>query len=129
MKSLSTKLAVLLCACAVVALASFAAAQNGMAEGDKSEMLAKLEKMSAELQLTPTQKEQLRPILMQEGMQMKELKANTSLPPMQKAMKMRQIGNNCDAKVKPILNPQQYQKWEQMRVQERKQMMEKMETQ
>ena len=46
---------------------------------------------------------------------------------MQKAMKMRQIGEATDAKMKPILNPQQWQTWQQMRTQERQQMMQKME--
>jgi hypothetical protein len=128
---------------ATVTLATFLAlgactpglsAQNAMggqdsmgAQPDKAEMAAKLEKMSAALQLTPAQKEQMRPIVMEEAMQMKEVKGNTSLPPMQKAMKMHQIADAADAKVKPVLNAGQYQKWEAMRAQERQQMMQKMQ--
>jgi hypothetical protein len=105
-----------------------AMAQEGMAaQPDKAEMAAKLEKMSSALQLTPAQKEQMRPIIMEEAMQLKEVKGNTSLPPMQKAMKMHQIADAADAKVKPVLNAGQYQKWEQMRAQERQQMMQKMQ--
>lgn len=102
--------------------------QNTMgAQGNMPEVAQKLEKMSAALQLTPQQKQQIRPILMEEAPQLKALKNDTSLPPMQKAMKMRQIGEATDAKLQPILTPQQYEKWQQMRTQERQQMMQKME--
>jgi hypothetical protein len=109
------------------------AAQNSMGgqgmgqEGDKAEVMQKLEKMSAALQLTPQQKQQVRPILMEEAPKLKALKENTSLGPLQKAMQMHQIADATDAKLKPILNPQQYQTWEQMRAHERQQMMQKME--
>jgi hypothetical protein len=95
--------------------------------GANPEAMQKLEKMSAALQLTPAQKKQIAPILMDEAPKMKSLKENTSLRPMQKAMQMRQIADDTDTKLKPILNPQQYQTWEQMRAQERQQMMQKME--
>ena len=102
--------------------------QSGAGSPDKSEAMAKLQQMSAALQLTPAQKQQMLPILMDEAPKLKALKSNTSLPPLQKAMQMRQIGQDTDAKVKPILNPQQYQKWEQMRTQEREQMIQKMKS-
>jgi len=121
--------------CAAVALGAYClvaqdtmAGQNGMGgQNDKAAALQKLEKMSAALQLTPQQKQQVRPILMEEAPKLRALKENTSLGPLQKAMQMRQIADATDAKLKPILNPQQYQTWEQMRAQERQQMMQKME--
>ena len=104
------------------------AAQGGMAGGnDKAAAMQKLEQMSAALKLTPQQKQQIRPILMEEAPKLRALKDNTSLGPLQKAMQMRQIADATDAKLKPILNQQQYQTWEQMRAQERQQMMQKME--
>jgi len=36
------------------------------------------------------------------------------------------LSDETDAKLKPILNPQQYAKWEQIRAEERQQMMQKM---
>ena len=93
---------------------------------DKQEAMAKLQKMSAELNLTQQQKKQMMPILMEEGQKMKAVKADTSLGPVQKMSQIRQLGSDMDAKVKPILSPEQYQKYEQMRAQEREQMMEKM---
>jgi hypothetical protein len=132
MKKLSAKIAAVLFAFAILSMAPALIAQNGMAGGenpDKAEMMEKLQKMSTELKLSPSQKQQMAPILMEEVTQLKGVKANTSLPPMQRAMKMRQIANTADGKVKPILNSQQYQKWEEIRTQERKQMMEKMQNQ
>jgi Spy/CpxP family protein refolding chaperone len=96
-------------------------------QGNTSEIAAKLEKMSAALQLTPAQKQQIKPILMQEAPKLKALKADTSMPPMQNAMKMRQISEDTDSKLQPILTPEQNQKWQQMRAEERQQMMQKME--
>ena len=105
-------------------------AQDAMSNGNpdaKQEAMQKLEKMASALQLTPAQKKQVAPILMEEAPKLQALKTNTSMRPMQKAMQMRQIANDTDAKLKPILTPQQYQTWEQMREQERQQMMQKME--
>jgi Spy/CpxP family protein refolding chaperone len=93
---------------------------------EKQEAIAKLEKMSAELQLSPQQKQQMLPIMMEEAKKMKAIKSNTSLGGMQKLMQMKQAGTEMDAKVKPVLNPEQYQKFEQMRAQEREEMMQKM---
>ena len=93
---------------------------------DKQEMMAKLEKMSAQLNLTPAQKKEMAPIMMDEASKMKAIKADASLGPLQKAMQMKQVGTDMDAKVKPILTPDQYQKFEQMRAQEREEMMQKM---
>lgn len=93
----------------------------------KAEIAAKLEKISTELQLSPAQKQQMLPILKEEAPKIQAIKGNTSLGPMQKAMQLRQIGEATDAKVQPILSPEQYQKWQQIRAQEKEQMMQKME--
>ena len=108
-------------------------AQDNMSQGtmgaqpNKAEMMAKLEKISTELQLSPAQKQQMLPILKEEAPKIQAIKSNTSLGPMQKAMQLREIGQATDAKVMPILSPEQYQKWQQMRAQEKEQMMQKME--
>lgn len=91
----------------------------------KQEAMQRLEKMSTELKLTPQQKEQIRPILMDEAPKLKALRENTSLGKMQKAMQMRQIQEDTDAKLKPILNDQQYQQLIGMQEQQRQQMIEK----
>jgi hypothetical protein len=94
---------------------------------NKAEIAAKLEKISTELQLSPAQKQQMLPILKEEAPKIQAIKNNSSLGPLQKGMQLRQIGEATDAKVQPILSPEQYQKWQAMRTQEREQMMQKME--
>jgi len=94
---------------------------------NKAEIAAKLEKISTELQLSPAQKQQMLPILKEEAPKIQAVKSNSSLGPLQKGMQLRQIGQATDAKVQPILSPEQYQKWQAMRAQEREQMMQKME--
>ena len=94
---------------------------------DKQELMAKVEKMSTALQLTPAQKQQIIPILKEEAPKMQAVKANTSLGPLQKAMQLKQISTDTDAKLKPILSPEQYQKLLQMQEQERQQMIQQHE--
>jgi hypothetical protein len=94
--------------------------------GDLSEVAAKLEKVSAQLQLSPAQKEQIKPILMEEAPKMRALKSNTTTPPLQKLRQMKEISDETDAKLKPILNPQQNAKWEQIQAEERQEMIQKM---
>ncbi len=125
MKPQKTTLMLLLCALALQLFAQFAIAQEPPSP-EKQEAIAKLEKMSAELQLTPQQKQKMLPIMMEEGKRMKAIKSNTSLGGMQKMMQMKQVGTDMDAKVQPILSPQQYQKYEQIRAQQREEMMQKM---
>lgn len=125
MKPKKTTLMLLLCALALQLFAQFAIAQESPSP-EKQEAIAKLEKMSAELQLTPQQKQKMLPIMMEEGKRMKAIKSNTSLGGMQKMMQMKQVGTDMDAKVQPILSPQQYQKYEQIRAQQREEMMQKM---
>jgi len=99
----------------------------GSTQPNKAEVMAKLENISKELNLSPQQKQQMLPILKEEAPKIQAIKSNTSLGPMQKAMQLREIGQATDAKVQPILSPEQYQKWQAMRQQEREQMMQKME--
>jgi hypothetical protein len=79
-----------------------------------------------QLQLTPAQKEQIRPILVEELPKVRALKSNTTMPPLHKARQMREISDETDAKLKPILNPQRYANWEQIRAEERQEMIRKM---
>ena len=119
------KSALLLLAVFVLQLAQFGYAQTAPSP-EKQEAIAKLEKMSSELQLTPQQKKQMLPIMMEEAKKLKAIKSDTSLGGMQKLMQMKQVGTDMDSKVQPILSPEQYQKFQQMRAQEREEMMQKM---
>jgi periplasmic protein CpxP/Spy len=90
-----------------------------------SEGAAKLKAISAQLNLTPEQKVRLLPVLEQEAPKLKAVKENTSLPPMQKLQQIRAIHAESDPKIKSILTPDQYTKWEEMRKQEIQEMIAK----
>jgi len=97
-----------------------AAAPAGGSEGAK-----KLQAISQQLNLTPAQKLKLVPILEQEAPKLKAVKENTSLPPREKLQQIRAIHEESDPKIKAILTPDQYTKWQQMRQQEIQEMIEK----
>ena len=102
---------------------------QGPGGANKQESASKLEQMSQALQLTPQQKMQIAPILKQEAPQLAAIKSNTSLGPLQKAEQLKQVSSSIDAKIMPILNPEQQQKFQAMREQERQQMIQKLENQ
>ena len=101
------------------------ASQGAM--GNASDVTARLQHMSKALQLTPDQQEKIKPILMEEAPKIQALKADTSMPPAQKMMQMKQIRDATNAKINPILTPEQQQRLQQMQAQHHDQMMQKME--
>ncbi len=60
---------------------------------DNKQAMARLEKISTALQLTPDQKKQVRPIIMEEARKLMAIKNDTSMGKLQKAMKMKQISD------------------------------------
>jgi len=112
--------AVAVAAAPLVAQQTPAAAPAGASEGAK-----KLQAISQQLNLTPEQKRKLLPVLEQEAPKLKAVKENTSLPPRQKLQQIRAIHEESDPKIKAILTPDQYTKWQQMRQQEIQEMIEK----
>jgi hypothetical protein len=75
----------------------------------------RLQKLKQELGLTPAQVAKIKPIFEKAGAQLKALRDNTSLPAQQKHQKMRQIFAASAQQIRPILTPQQLQKWKQIR--------------
>lgn len=90
-----------------------------------SEAAKKLEALTKQLNLTPEQKAKLLPILEAEAPKLKAIKADTTMPPMQKLEKIRAIHQETDPKVKSILTASQYEQWQTIRQQEIREMMEK----
>jgi hypothetical protein len=84
------------------------AGQGGPAE-------KRLQKLKQELNLSPAQVAKIKPIFEKAGSQFKALRDNTSLPAPQKRQKMRQIVASSAQQIRPILTPQQLQKWKQIR--------------
>ena len=90
-----------------------------------SEMAAKLKTLTAQLNLTPQQKVALLPVLEAEAPKLREIKNNASMPPLQKAQALRAVHAESDPKVKSILTPAQYTKWQGIRQQEIQQAIQK----
>ncbi len=87
---------------------------------------AMLNQFSMELGLTQPQREQILPILQGELPKLQELKKNTSLKPVEKLEQLKQISDEVDAKVTPLLDQQQQQKFQQIREEHRRELIEKM---
>jgi periplasmic protein CpxP/Spy len=81
----------------------------------------RIDRMSKELNLTPEQKDKIRPLFEEQDKQMRELRSNTSLTPEQKRDKARTMMMETHDKVAAILTPEQKEKMkehmEQMRQQ------------
>ena len=83
------------------------------------------DQVASELALTEQQKQQIIPILKDEIPQLQALKNDASLSAVDKVKKLREIGEAVDAKVTPLLNPDQQQKFQTMRERLRRRFIEK----
>jgi hypothetical protein len=77
-----------------------------------------LEALAKQLNLSPQQKMQLLPILEADAPKIQAIKNNTSLGPLQKMEQMKAVHAQSDPQIKSILNPQQYEQFQQIRQQE-----------
>ena len=71
--------------------------------------------IAAQLQLTDQQKQQLKPILREEAQKLKSLWAEAGVAKRQKHAQLNQIRQDFVAKVKAILTPEQFAKWQTLR--------------
>ena len=92
-------------------------------------LTAMVDQFSIELGLTEQQKQQIVPILKQAAPQLEALKKNTSLKPLQKIEQLKQIADSVDSKLTPLLNPEQQQKFQAIRDEHRRQLVEKLASQ
>ena len=90
---------------------------------------AMLNQFSIELGLTEQQRQQILPFLQDEVKQLGALKKNTSLKPMDKLEQLKKIADDVDAKVTPLLDQQQQQKFQAIREEHRRELLEKMGSQ
>ena len=81
---------------------------------------------STELGLTEQQKQQIVPILKEELKQLGALKKDASLSAVQKVERLRQLGVSFDEKLKPLVNAEQQQKFQAMREDFRRRLIEEM---
>jgi hypothetical protein len=75
----------------------------------------KIKMLSQVLGLTPQQKSQLAPIVEAEAPKIQAIQQNPNLPPKEKLKQIQAIHSQTDPLVRNILNPNQYQMWQQIR--------------
>ena len=89
-------------------------------------LTAMMNQFSIELGLTEQQRQQIVPFLKQEVPQLEALKKNTSLTALQKVEQLKQISSAVDVKITPLLDPAQQQKFQAMREENRRRLIEEM---
>ena len=82
--------------------------RHGMNPNKQAKHLAK------ELNLTPDQVSQIKPILVDRKQQIESLRADSSLAPQDRREKMRAIQQDSKSKIEAVLNDTQKQQFEQM---------------
>ena len=92
-------------------------------------LTAMINQFSIELGLTEQQKRQIVPFLKQEAPKLEALKKNTSLSPIQKMEQLKQIASEIDGKINPLLDHQQQQRFQLIREEHRRRLIEKMASQ
>jgi Protein of unknown function (DUF3604) len=85
-----------------------------------------INQFSVNLGLTEAQRQQIIPILKEEIKQLEAMKKDTSLSAVRKVERVREIGGSIDEKLKPLINPEQQQKFQALREELRKRFIEKM---
>ena len=85
-----------------------------------------MNQFAIELGLTEQQKQQILPFLKQEAPQLEALKKNTSLTPLQKVEQLKQISSAIDAKIMPLLDPPQQKKFQEIREENRRRLIEEL---
>lgn len=75
----------------------------------------RLEKLHQQLGLTPAQMTKLKPIFERAAQQLRALHSSVGLATAEKKQKARQIFVSSFQQIRPILTPQQLQKWKQLR--------------
>jgi|KBSSwiStaDraftv2_1062776.scaffolds.fasta_scaffold501900_2 Spy/CpxP family protein refolding chaperone len=73
----------------------------------------RLKQMDSYLALKEEQKEKIRPLILEEVKAIKKVREQENLTMEQKFAKEDEIRKQCMAKVKPVMTPEQYAKWEE----------------
>ena len=96
-------------------VATQAAKLGHPASGKSAGAKERFQDIAAQLQLTDQQKQQLKPILREEAQKLKSLWAETGVAKRQKHAQLNQIRQDFTARVKAILTPEQFAKWQNLR--------------
>jgi hypothetical protein len=87
-------------------------------------LAAMMNQFAMELGLTEQQKQQIIPFLKEEAPKLEALKKDTALKPLQKIEQLRQISSAVDAKITPLLDPAQQKKFQAIREENRRRLIE-----
>src|SRR3974390_2324137 len=79
----------------------------------------RVERMNSELNLTADQKTKVSALFEEDGKKRQELRADTSIPREQKREKAQAMMAEQEKKLKEILTPEQFEKWQKIRQQYR----------
>jgi uncharacterized membrane protein YukC len=82
------------------------------------------DRFSLELGMTEEQRKQIVPILLKEIKQLGEVKKDTKLSGLDKVKRLREIGVSFDDQLKPLLNADQQQKFQTLREDLRRRLVE-----
>jgi Spy/CpxP family protein refolding chaperone len=102
------------------------AASLALGQGSQSGVGPQLQKMAQQLELSESQKQKIMSILVREEPRVQAVKADTTLPQSEKAARMMEIKNETDDTIRPLLTPTQQVKLDQLRQQQRQQILQEL---
>src|SRR5437870_1136701 len=73
----------------------------------------RLQQVGEQLKLTDEQREKLKPVFQQEAKRIRELRQNKELSRQDRLAKLRETRKETEEKVKPVLMPEQLEKWKE----------------
>jgi Spy/CpxP family protein refolding chaperone len=119
MRTLKISLAAVLALGGLLACASLVQAQdtNAAKKGERRGQMGA--RMADELNLDEAQKAKVQEAFQEQGKKMRELREDTALTQEQRQEKMKALRDDMDKKMKTILKPDQYEKWQKNREQMR----------
>lgn len=90
-------------------------ADDKPAPGARAAVRQRLQEISKSLDLSAEQKQKLRPIFREQAGKLRELRDDKDLSRQDRLAKLKELRQGLDAKVKPILTPEQLEKWNKLR--------------
>ncbi|MCS7337494.1 MAG: Spy/CpxP family protein refolding chaperone [Verrucomicrobiae bacterium] len=82
--------------------------------GPRASIDQRVQRLTQMLNLTPEQQAKLRAILEEEQKKLQELRTNTAIAPAEQAIKIREIRDGTNEKIREMLTPEQRERFESM---------------
>ena len=98
--------------CGAMFMSSILQAQTSLTPAQQKKVSDELKRFGADLNLSPTQKDQMRSILGDQISQTSAVRKDSSLSQSEKAAKIAEIRNAQHVKIAGVLSPDQLQKWD-----------------